>query len=61
VLEGEKGACRDIVVLNAGAAIYTAGRAGSIREGVETAILSIDSGKAMDKLSSLIEVTGEAQ
>jgi anthranilate phosphoribosyltransferase len=60
VLEGEKGACRDIVVLNAGAAIYTAGRCESVREGVELAVLSIDSGKAMNKFSSLIEVTGGA-
>jgi anthranilate phosphoribosyltransferase len=60
VLEGEKGACRDIVVLNAGAAIYTAGKSASVREGVELAALSIDSGKAMGKFTSLIEVTGEA-
>jgi anthranilate phosphoribosyltransferase len=61
VLEGEKGACRDIVVLNAGAAIYTAGKTGSIRKGVEMASLSVDSGNAMEKLSSLIEVTGETR
>ncbi|HTY15642.1 MAG TPA: anthranilate phosphoribosyltransferase [Methanoregulaceae archaeon] len=61
VLGGERGACRDIVVLNAGAAIYTAGKAVSIREGVDLAVRSIDTGKAMDKLTTLVESTGGAQ
>ncbi|HVP95193.1 MAG TPA: anthranilate phosphoribosyltransferase [Methanoregulaceae archaeon] len=59
VLGGEKGACRDVVLLNAGAAIYTAGKAGSIRSGMDAAASSIDSGKAMDKLGSLIELAGD--
>ncbi len=59
VLEGEKGACRDIVIMNAGAAVYTAGKAGSIRDGIDAAALSIDTGNAMDKLGSLIEMAGE--
>jgi anthranilate phosphoribosyltransferase len=59
VLEGEKGARRDIVLLNAGAAIYTAGKAGDIRSGVDAASRSIDSGRAMEKLSALVGVTGD--
>ena len=61
VLEGERGACRDIVIMNAGAALYTAGKAGSIRDGIDAAERSIDTGNAMDKLGSLIEVAGEMQ
>ena len=46
VLQGEKGPKRDIVLLNAGCAIYTADKAKSIREGIELVKDSIDSGKA---------------
>ena len=54
ILEGkEKGAKRDIVLLNAGAAIYAAGKADSIKEGIEIAKKSIDSGKALEKLNNL--------
>jgi anthranilate phosphoribosyltransferase len=61
VIDGEKGACRDIVLLNAGAAIYTAGKACSIREGIDAAVVSIDSGNAGERLASLIELAGEPQ
>lgn len=57
VLAGGNGAARQIVLANAGAAIYVAGRAESIREGVELAKQSIDSGAAMGKLESLIATT----
>lgn len=50
VLNGRPGAARDIVVLNAGAALYVSGLAPGITEGVELARLSIDSGKAKSKL-----------
>jgi len=56
VLRGEEhGAKRAITVLNAGAAIYTAGKAGNLREGIELARKSIDSGKALEKLRELVE------
>lgn len=58
VLSGEKGPHREIVLLNSGAAIYTAGRAGSIQEGIREAIQSVDSGGAMEKLNSLVDATG---
>jgi anthranilate phosphoribosyltransferase len=58
VLSGEKGPHREIVLLNSGAAIYTAGKAGSIQEGVMKAVISIDNGSAMEKLSALLNATG---
>jgi len=53
VLEGKPGAARDVVVLNAGAAIYACGLAGTIKEGTKLAEKSIDSGKALEKLDAL--------
>jgi len=57
VLNGGKGPKRDTVVFNAGAAIYAGGKAGSLREGIERANESIDSGKAMEKLQMLRKMT----
>lgn len=59
VLQGEKGAYRDVVLANAAACIYVSGLADSIREGVAIAAESIDSGKAQSKLDQLIQATGE--
>ena len=53
VLGGEDGAPRDVVLLNAGAAIVVGGRAGELREGVELAAEAIDSGAARTVLSHL--------
>jgi anthranilate phosphoribosyltransferase len=61
VLEGAKGAHREAVVANAGAAIYVGGLAGSIREGVALARESIDSGRALRKLDVMIEATHDAE
>jgi anthranilate phosphoribosyltransferase len=57
VLRGEKGAYRDTVLLNAGLAIYTAGVAKSILEGIEKAKESIDTGAAYEKLVRLVQKT----
>ncbi|HMJ73234.1 MAG TPA: anthranilate phosphoribosyltransferase [Solirubrobacterales bacterium] len=57
VLAGESGARRDLVVLNAGAAIYVGGLAGSLGEGVERATAAIDSGAARDLLERLVATT----
>jgi anthranilate phosphoribosyltransferase len=46
VLGGEPGPARDVVLLNAGAALYVAGRAADIAEGIGLAVESIDSGRA---------------
>lgn len=57
VLQGIKGPKRDIVLLNAGCAIYAADRASSIKEGIELAKESIDSGAAFKKLEALKQFT----
>lgn len=57
VLAGEPGAPLDIVLLNAGAAIYLAHRVGAIAEGVTMARESVESGAALDKLSAFVEYT----
>jgi len=54
VLGGARGPCRDVVVLNAGAALYIAGTVESIREGIDLASEILDQGQAMQKLESLI-------
>ena len=50
VLKGEKGPKRDIIVINAAAAIYLAGRADSIKEAIHVVEDVIDSGRALEKL-----------
>ncbi len=57
ILNGVKGPQRDIVVLNAAAAIYLSGIAESIHDGVSVAQSAIDSGKAKKKLQQLKEYT----
>ncbi|HEV8341222.1 MAG TPA: anthranilate phosphoribosyltransferase [Candidatus Binatia bacterium] len=57
VLGGEKGPKRDVVLLNAGAALYVARAADSLAEGMHLAAQSIDSGKAREKLEFLIQTT----
>lgn len=59
VLAGETGPRRDLVLLNAGAAIYVGGRAESLAEGVEVAAESIDSGEARRLLERLIAATAD--
>ncbi|AEN05813.1 anthranilate phosphoribosyltransferase [Halolamina sp.] len=59
IVEGEvTGAKRDVILANAGAAIYVAGQADSIADGVELAAEAIDSGAAGEKLGTLV-ATGE--
>lgn len=57
VLQGEQGAARDIVLLNAGAAIYVSGVADTLEAGIQKAADSIDSGAALAKLNSLIKAS----
>jgi anthranilate phosphoribosyltransferase len=54
MFEGRKGAKRDIVLLNAGAALHAAGSADTIDKGIELAGQVIDEGKAMEKLQAMI-------
>ena len=57
VLQADKGPKRDIVLLNAGCAIYTADKVKTIKEGIALAKESIDSGRALRKLEELKELT----
>lgn len=57
LLGGEGGVFRDIVLLNAAAALIVAGQAQSIADGVRMAQTSIDSGAALSRLERLIEVS----
>ena len=54
MLAGEKGAERDLTVLNAGAAIYVGGGADSIEAGARRAEEAIDSGAAADVLERFV-------
>jgi anthranilate phosphoribosyltransferase len=54
VLEGEAGAPRDVSILNAGAAIYVAGGAADLADGVSKATEAIDSGSAASVLARLV-------
>jgi anthranilate phosphoribosyltransferase len=60
VLNNEVGAPRDIVQLNAGAAIYVAGLAKTLEEGVAKADQVIASGAVKNKLEQLIEVSNQS-
>ncbi|MBM7647746.1 anthranilate phosphoribosyltransferase/anthranilate synthase/phosphoribosyltransferase [Bacillus ectoiniformans] len=55
ILEGEKGAPRDTVLLNAGIGLFANGKAKTIPEGIQLAKESIDSGAALSKLHYLID------
>lgn len=57
VLSGESGPARDIVLLNAGAALYAADVADSISDGIERARHSIDSGAAQAKRAAFVAAT----
>jgi anthranilate phosphoribosyltransferase len=57
VLEGQAGAPRDAVVLNAGAALFVADRVESIREGLTVASSAIDSGAAVATLDSMVKAS----
>jgi anthranilate phosphoribosyltransferase len=59
IFAGEQGPPRDLAVLNAGAAIYAAGRADGLEAGVRAAEAAIDSGAAMRALERLVELTGK--
>jgi len=60
VLAGERGPRRDIVLLNAGAALVAAGLASDLREGVAQAAQAIDTGRAREVLERLVAFTNEA-
>lgn len=57
VLDNQAGAARDIVMLNAGAALYAANVVSSIAEGIDQAEAAIESGAAKARLQQLIAIT----
>ena len=59
ILKGEKGAKRDAVLLNAGAALYIGEKAKSMQEGINLAARLIDSKKALKVLEDFIKVSNE--
>ncbi|OGS26016.1 MAG: anthranilate phosphoribosyltransferase [Elusimicrobia bacterium RIFOXYB2_FULL_48_7] len=59
VLSGIQGAKRDVVVLNAAAALVSAGKAKDIKDGIKQAQKSIDSGKALKKVEDLKKFTNK--
>lgn len=59
VLDNQAGACKDIVLLNAGAAIYTAGLSQDLGNGIRKADEVISNGIARQKLDELVRLTNE--
>ena len=57
VLEGEHGPARDVVLLNTGAALFIAGNASSVQEGIQRGAAAIDRGDARSTLDRLIAVS----
>ena len=61
ILKGEKGHKRNAVLMNAGAALYIGGKAQSLKEGINLAAEIIDSGKALETLEKLFEVSNRPE
>jgi anthranilate phosphoribosyltransferase len=60
VLEGSQGPERDLVLLNAAAALWVADAAGDLKEGLMRARESVDSGSARERLAALVRASAEA-
>ena len=60
LMNGEKGAYRDAVLLNAAAALIIADKVNTLKDGVAMATASIDSGRALAAIQTLARVTSEA-
>lgn len=61
ILGGEKGHRRNAVLLNAGAALYIGGKADSMADGIKLAAAIIDSGKALETLDKIVEVSNRPE
>jgi anthranilate phosphoribosyltransferase len=55
VLAGTRGARRDVVLLNAGVALFVAGRVDTIREGIAAAAAAVDAGAALERLEKMAQ------
>ena len=58
IAKGVKGAKRDIVVMNCAAALVVGGKASDLKDGVELAQQTVDSGAALEKLKTFVEKAG---
>ena len=61
VLKGKKGAKRDIIAINAGAALLVSGKAETLASGIVMAAQSIDSGAALNKLKDFVSAAGDPE
>ena len=61
ILNGEKGHKRNAVLMNASASLYIGGKADSMKDGIALAAELIDSGKALETLNKLIEVSNRPE
>ena len=61
ILKGEKGPKRNAVLMNAGAALTIGGKAESMEEGIGLAAELLDSGKALQVLEKLIEISNRPE
>lgn len=61
VLKGKKGAKRDIIAINAGAALLVSGKAETLASGIVMAAQSIDSGAALNKLKDFVSMAGDPE
>lgn len=61
ILKGERGHQRNAVLMNAGASLYIGGKAETMADGVKLAAELIDSGKALETLKKLIEVSSRPE
>lgn len=59
ILQGARRACRDVVLMNAGAILYVSGQVSTLKEGIEKAGDLIDTGAALRKLEEIIQVSQE--
>ncbi|VVB96712.1 Anthranilate phosphoribosyltransferase [uncultured archaeon] len=61
VLKGKKGAKRDVIAVNAGAALLVSGKVENLGSGIKMAFHSIDSGAALDKLKDFVRAAGDPE
>jgi anthranilate phosphoribosyltransferase len=59
IIDGKKSSARNVVLVNAGAALFVAGSAGSVREGIALAASAIDEGAAMATLEKMVRSSQE--
>jgi anthranilate phosphoribosyltransferase len=57
LLQGERSPARDVVLLNAGAALFIAGRSSSVREGIDRAAAALDRGDAVRTLEAMVRAS----